>query len=190
MFRGRCSCAISDRTGPASTPQIPVSLLFPVDTTIPPVTPFFLLDTKMVGVGGLPGSSTANSRLPTTNCASPLTPIIPTLTVHSPVSPIIPHTYAKPRGRGCTPPNAPADQKQSRHTKLLLSLYLLKEFRRADILDHRHGQRWLANRQSQITTHEMNRQLTTGSYYCGYCLIPVTRSPVKCTNTVLSGGWP
>ena len=26
--------------------------------------------------------------------------------------------------------------------------------------------------------------------YCGNCLMPVTRSPVKRTNTVFDGGWP
>jgi hypothetical protein len=46
MVGERCSCAILDRTTPPSVPKIPLSLLVPFDTTIPPVSPLFPLDTN------------------------------------------------------------------------------------------------------------------------------------------------
>src|SRR5208337_2965723 len=49
MLGERCSCAILERSRPSSATKSPLSLLFPLHTRIPSVSPLFPLDTKTGG---------------------------------------------------------------------------------------------------------------------------------------------
>jgi hypothetical protein len=49
---------------------------------------------------------------------------------------------------------------------------------------------WVASAGGGAAPFGFRGRLNISEDYCGYCLMLVTRMPVKRTNTVFDGGWP